>query len=705
MLLAILLYSCASIGRPEGGPRDQDPPIFISSDPKPNALNVKKNKIEILFDEIVTLKDQQSKVVVSPVQKENPVIKALGRKVTVEFRDTLKPNTTYSVDFADAIQDNNEGNPLEDFSIAFSTGDSIDSLAVSGMVLRARDLEPMQKVIVGIHSDLEDSAFQKEQFVRIGRTNSYGQFTIRNLKPGRYRIYALNDLDRDYKYSRNEDAAFLEEIIIPSTKQISTRDTLFTKKNIVDTVIDGRHTIFLPNDILLSMFNAGYSAQYLKSHERPEANKMFIKFAAHADTLPEVEILKPAKSRKDWFRMERSEHNDSLVYWLTDSNLIKSDSILVSMKYLRTDSTDNLTETTDTLAFVLKSNYKKLKQREEEKKAKEEKQRIDELKREQKKLSKQRQKEAAKKRKEEEEYNRYNKNSATGSSNDETKADIEIDSVKIDTVPKQPTLNFSINTSGQIDVYAPLLFTSTEPIDSMLQNGFHLYNFNEKDSVWNELKIDSIKLKDTYNPLIFSTEQKWEPGGSYRITVDSCSVKGIYGLWNGTAEQKFSVKNLEEYSNLYFTITPVTDSAFVELLDGSDKIVRTAPVVKGSAEFQNITPGEYYARIIIDSNGNGIWDTGNFSEKRQPEDVYYFAKPLKLKKNWDVEQSWNIFELPLDKQKSDKIKKNKPEKKKTWDETDKQKQQNTEDEEDDFMPQIYTGNKYDDYNRNNRSNR
>ena len=140
MLASILLYSCANIGRPEGGPRDMDPPIFLHSDPKPNALNVKKNKLEILFDEIITLKDQQTKVVISPVQNENPVIRANGRKVTVEFRDTLKPSTTYSVDFADAIQDNNENNPLEDFAIAFSTGDSIDSLAVSGIVLRARDL-------------------------------------------------------------------------------------------------------------------------------------------------------------------------------------------------------------------------------------------------------------------------------------------------------------------------------------------------------------------------------------------------------------------------------------------------------------------------------------------------------------------------------------------------------------------------------------
>lgn len=706
LLLAILLYSCASIGRPEGGPRDQDPPIFIGSNPKPNSLNVKKNKIELQFDEIVTLKDQQTKVVISPVQKENPVIRALGRKVTVEFRDTLKPNTTYSIDFADAIQDNNEGNPLEDFAIAFSTGESIDSLAVSGIVLRARDLEPMQKIIVGIHSDLNDSAFKTLQFARIARTNSLGQFTIRNLKPGKYRIYALNDLDRNYKYSRNEDAAFISDIIIPSTRQISTRDTLFTQKNIVDTVVDGKHTLFLPNDILLNMFNEGYNAQYLKAYERPEANKLLIKFAAKSDTLPEVNVLRPEPHRADWFRMERSECNDSLVYWLTDSSMIKSDSIVVSMKYMRTDSTDNLTLATDTLAFVLKNNYKKLKEQEAKQKAKEEKERIEELKREQKKLEKQRKKEAERKRKEAEEILKHNKNAVI----DSTKLDIKPDdtpqpsaTAKLDTLPETPKLAFSIKTSGDIEVYSPLTFISEEPIDSLRQGGFHLYNFNAKDSVWNELKIDTIKLEKPCNPLIFTSAYAWEPGGSYRITVDSCSVKGIYGLWNATQEQKFTVKNLEEYSNLYFNVTPVADSAFVELLDGSDKVIRTVPVVKGSAEFQNITPGEYYARIVLDRNGNGEWDSGNFDKKQQPEEVYYFAKPLKLKKNWDVEQTWNIYELPVDKQKPEKIKKNKPEKKKTWsDENDPSKPNGDNEDEEDFMPQIYTGNKYDDYNRNNR---
>jgi ABC-type oligopeptide transport system substrate-binding subunit len=130
-----LLCACANIGHPEGGPRDVTPPVFVGSTPKLYELNCKKNKIELQFDEIVQLKDQSKKVVVSPVQHEAPKVSALGKKVTIELRDTLKPNTTYTIDFSDAIEDNNEGNPLNDFAFAFSTGDSIDSLQISGMVL------------------------------------------------------------------------------------------------------------------------------------------------------------------------------------------------------------------------------------------------------------------------------------------------------------------------------------------------------------------------------------------------------------------------------------------------------------------------------------------------------------------------------------------------------------------------------------------
>ena len=711
MLAVLLLYSCANIGRPEGGPRDMDPPIFIASDPKPNSLNIKSNKIELTFDEIVTLDDQQNKVVVSPVQKESARISASGRKITIEFRDTLLENTTYSIDFADAIQDNNEGNPLEDFSFAFSTGDSIDTLCVSGIVLRARDLEPMQKVLVGIHSNLEDSAVRTLKFDRIARTNSLGQFTIRNLKPGTYHVFALDDTDRDYKFVRTENFAFLDEFIVPTAHTITTMDTIFTKKNLVDTVFEAQHTEFLPNDLLLSMFNEGYQSQYLKTYERPEDNKIFIKFATQADSLPQIEIIKPRPSRPDWFAMERSEKYDSLMYWLKDSTLIMSDSITLAMTYLRTDTLEQLSPTTDTLNLVLRGTYRKLKEKQREDDAKKERDRVDKIKQEWQDLSQEREKAQNHIDKEREEFLKHNPD-ATPDSPDFPVADdmsrfARLDTMLNDTMPIPKTLNFTITTSGNLDVYSPILFKTPTPLDTIIQSAFTLQIYNDEDSAWVVVDHEPVKRQYEWNPLILTMQHQWEPGGKYQLKVDTCAVRSIYGLWSSPMSASINIKGLEEYANLFIKVSPITNGAFIELLDGSDRILQTAPLIGGQAEFLNVNPGEYYARLVVDSNHNGIWDTGNYDDHLQPEEVYYFHKTLKLKKNWDVEQNWDIYELPVDKQKPDKVKKNKPDEKKNWDEEEtngkkKKKSSSTSaDEEDeydaDWVPTIYTGNKYTDY--------
>ena len=374
ILIAGLLYSCASIGRPEGGPKDIDPPLFTGSSPAPNSTNYNNSKVEINFNEYIKLKDQSTKIVVSPAQKENPIIRANGKNINIELKDTLKPNTTYVIDFSDAIQDNNEGNPIDNFSFAFSTGDTIDTLQVSGIVLNARDLEPQKEFFVGLHSCLDDSAFRTMPFERIARTNDLGQFTIRNIKPGRYHIFALKDVDRDYKFARTEDLAFLDEIIIPTTSEIETMDTTFTSQMVTDTIIKAKHTLFLPNDILLSSFNEEFKSLYLVNNERTAPHRFSIIFSAPSDSLPTLEVLKPEgyDNSKEWFVLDNSQHNDTLNYWITDSALIKSDSIQVNMRYLHTDTLDNRIFTNDTIFINVKNAKKNKKKEEEERKKREE---------------------------------------------------------------------------------------------------------------------------------------------------------------------------------------------------------------------------------------------------------------------------------------------------------------------------------------------
>lgn len=183
------------------------------------------------------------------------------------------------------------------------------------------------------------------------------------------------------------------------------------------------------------------------------------------------------------------------------------------------------------------------------------------------------------------------------------------------------------------------------------------------------------------------------------------AVTSVYGLYNGSIKAPFNVKALEEYSNLFFKIN-LTDSAFVELLDAGDNVKYTAPVKNGIVELFNINPGDYYARVVIDANGNGKWDTGKYSKHRQPEEVYYYPKKLSLKKNWDIEQSWNIYELPLDSQKPMEIKKNKP---KSYAPSKKDEDDEEDEFDTNFGNSFYTGNKYDDtrnsFNNNLKSNK
>lgn len=227
--LVSLLAGCANIGNPSGGPRDEDPPRLVSANPPPGSLGVNRTKMVLQFDELVNVKDAFSKVVVSPTSRSVPRVSSLGRKVTVEF-DSLAPNTTYTVDFADAIEDNNEANALQGFTYTFSTGQTLDSLRISGRVLGARDLEPAQGMLVGVHANLADSAFTTERLLRVAKTDDRGQFTIRGLAPGQYRVFALDDKDNDYRYAnQEEDIAFYDMVVSPTTEPAVANDTVYDK--------------------------------------------------------------------------------------------------------------------------------------------------------------------------------------------------------------------------------------------------------------------------------------------------------------------------------------------------------------------------------------------------------------------------------------------------------------------------------------------
>lgn len=621
IIAAAVMYSCANIGNPSGGPIDKTPPIFMRSNPTPNAVNVKDRKIEIFFDEIVTLKDPSTKIIVSPAQTEMPRMSALGRKVTVELVDSLLPNTTYTIDFSNSIQDNNEGNAIDNFAFAFSTGSVIDSMRVSGYVLDSRTLEPMQSVVVGLQSNLADSAFHKEKLQRVALTNDRGQFTIRNVSPGSYHIFALKDLDRDYKFGNpTEDIAFLDSIIVPSIGSREAADTVYNDLNEIDTIMRATRPAYFPNDILLSMFNEDRKSQYLANNLRVDSTRISLTFAAASDTLPSLSIVGRNDVPDQWYTLERSQTNDTLTYWIRPPHLVSADTLMVATTYLRTDTTSNLSWGTDTLKFTF-------------------------------------QRQKAKKKKK----------------NEETDSLEQIRFMEL-----HPLAN------GTQEVYAPLLLQTGTPIERYSREAFHLQRKLQNDTTFYPAEIKSIALRDsTLSRRDLMLKVDWEPGAAYTLAVDSLAMTDIYGLQTKPLKVDFNVRKMEEYGNIVFNIPAVRDSAIVELLDGTDKVALHTPVKSHRAELLNLLPGKYYARLFIDRNGNGKYDTGNYDMHLQPEETVYYPGAINLKKNWDVEQTWDIYATPIDKQKSEAIKKNKPERKK-WEKVNTEKTETDEDEENGF---------------------
>ena len=637
------MYSCANIGNPSGGPIDKTPPIFMRSNPTPNAVNVKDRKIEIFFDEIVTLKDPSTKIIVSPAQTEMPRMSALGRKVTVELVDSLLPNTTYTIDFSNSIQDNNEGNAIDNFAFAFSTGSVIDSMRVSGYVLDSRTLEPMQSVVVGLQSNLADSAFHKEKLQRVALTNDRGQFTIRNVSPGSYHIFALKDLDRDYKFGNpTEDIAFLDSIIVPSIGSREAADTVYNDLNEIDTIMRATRPAYFPNDILLSMFNEDRKSQYLANNLRVDSTRISLTFAAASDTLPSLSIVGRNDVPDQWYTLERSQTNDTLTYWIRPPHLVSADTLMVATTYLRTDTASNLSWGTDTLKFTF-------------------------------------QRQKAKKKKK----------------NEETDSLEQIRFMEL-----HPLAN------GTQEVYAPLLLQTGTPIERYSREAFHLQRKLQNDTTFYPAEIKSIALRDsTLSRRDLMLKVDWEPGAAYKLAVDSLAMTDIYGLQTKPLKVDFNVRKMEEYGNIVFNIPAVRDSAIVELLDGTDKVVLHTPVKNHRAELLNLQPGKYYARLFIDRNGNGKYDTGNYDMHLQPEETVYYPGAINLKKNWDVEQTWDIYATPIDKQKPEAIKKNKPERKK-WEKVNTEKTETDEDEENGFSdfsnpndPNLRNSNNFGNYSR------
>lgn len=610
-----MIVSCARMGQPDGGWYDDTPPRVVHTDPADKGTGVKSKKVTITFDEFIKLEDATSKVVISPPQIEPADIKASGKKIVVELKDSLMDNTTYTIDFSDAISDNNEGNPMGNYTYSFSTGERIDTFEVSGNVLDATNLEPIKGILVGLYDDLSDTVFARKPFIRVSRTDNRGRFVIRGIAPGTYRVYALQDADGNYIYSqKSEMLAFSHETFNPYAKPDIRQDTVWRDTLRIDSIIITPYTHFYPDDIVLRAFTALQTDRYLVKSERAEPNKLNFYFSYGNDSLPQLRGLN--FNCDSAFVVDSNLKNDTITYWIKDTTLINTDSLTLEARYLITDSTGTLVMQTDTLEMIPKMSYeKRMKQEEKEN---------------EKWL-----KEQEKKKKKGEAY----------------------DSI----MPLKP-LEPQISGGGTITPEQNIFFTMPTPLQKCDTSAIHLYS--KIDTLWYKSRFEWLPVPGNIKK--FELRAEWRPDIEYSLEVDSAAFVDIYGLVSKSIKQGIKVSSNDEFGSLIVNVSGQRDSAtvIVQLLGSNDNVQKEAKVVDGAAEFFYLKAGKYYLKAFVDNNDNGLWDTGDYYADLQPEDVYYYPKEVECKEKWDITIGWDLNATPVARQKPQAITKQKSEQEK-----------------------------------------
>lgn len=599
LLLGFLLHSCANRGAgPQGGPKDTIPPRILKSIPERGILNFNKQKIEILFDEIVLLEKMHEKVIVSPPQKTNASIKAYGKKVIVQFNDSIKPGTTYVVDFSDAIVDNNEKNPLENYSFSFSSGPLIDTLRISGHLIDAETLNPCAGVLVGAHIDLNDTAFTTKPFDVVAKTDANGYFCIKNAQEGsRYRLYALKDINGNYIFdTKDEMIAFQDTIFAPIFWTEERNDTVMIDSLTIDTIYSYRIPVFRPNDIVLKMFQEYAPMQKFIKAERKLPYKFDLYFNSKLDTIP---LLRPLNfSFTDNYILQKSKNIDTLSFWITDSLTWSIDTLAFELYHPKTDSMGIIQIEMDTIKLPVKAEIKQ--------------------------------------------------NSESSSKNSQKRGKKKDEEDK----PRIEFLQMKTNLKSYFDVYRPIELSFDTPIKNFDASMLHLEI--KKDTLWQPIviNVESDSIKKT-----FSINHEWIPEKEYMLTVDSAAFYEYYGKHTNKFSMKFRIRSLEDYANLYVILTNFTGKEHILLLNKKEEIVREKKAEKETS-FEYLEPGEYYMKLYIDENENGKWDVGEYDKLKQAEDVYFFPSKIVLRAFWDVEEEWNYTYRPLLRQKPVELIKN-----------------------------------------------
>ena len=531
LFLVFLVFSfsqCAKKGRPDGGPKDEDAPLFVTANPPYETINFDKKEINIYFNEYIKLKDLRKQLIVSPpLNPANPsLISPQGspsKFINIKILDTLKDNSTYIFDFGNSVQDNNEANILERFKYVFSTGSYIDSLNLSGNVknsFKSESVEDIKLLLYRLDSSYTDSAVynRKPDYVTSSLDSSNYQFT--NLRKGNYLLVALNDERSDYIFN-------------PKTDKIGfLKDTITLPR---DSIISDPISIF--KEELPYIFRRGKEIR---------KGQLIFGYQGKPKNL-KVETLSPVPDNFQTIIFPE-KGKDTVNLW---HSLIDKDSLVFKIS-------NNTVYDTVTVKLRKK----------------------------------------------------------------------ELDSLKVNDI-----------TGGVLNLKDTLFFTTNNPVVKIDTSRIV---FKHTDSISFPYKT-FISKKESKIGFLFEKKQK-KP---YKVNLYPNALTDIFNTTNDTISSLFRTRGTEDYGEISITVQNSKNiPVIIQLTDSNDAtVVQETSSKNKKISFNLLIPKKYKIRIIYDLNRNGIWDTGNYLDKRQPEHVEYFPEVQEVRANWLLPIVLNIKEL------------------------------------------------------------
>ena len=600
-LCVIILFAgafftrCASIGTPSGGPRDSIPPVVLGAMPELYTTQFNDDKIYITFNEYVQLKDQQKELYTSPQMKKPPKLLLRGKNLIVELvKDSLLPNTTYAIEFGATVADNNEGNPLHGLRYVFSTGDSIDSMLMSGYTEDSHKGDSLGRAFIYFfeadsiekHEEYDSTMF-KYKPSKIARSQKNGIFIAQNLKPVNYRVYAFWDSNDNQTYEPSIDkVGFLDEEYNP--QQMPPFAMWYDSLR--------RYPSADPQLYFRMFQDVSFARQNLQESKRTDCHRIELQFSA---ANPEIRELTIDGVPNDKIIIEpMTRGRDTLALWLNVPSESLPDTLHTHITYLKHDSVRVLQEHNEDLKLV----WRLIETREQE--------------RERERLEKEKKK-----------------------AEDEGREWIE---------PERPSKFQFDNLSKSIEVipdeYITLGFAT--PLTRFDSTRFELISWGEQKDT---LKESIIFMPDSISPRKWHLKSKWVKERKYQLHIPTDALADITGEGNDSLDINIDVADIDKFATLVLDVKPVAvgDEYLLQITDDKGKLVREIQHLgAGKHTISYIPAQDLKMRIIEDKNRNGRWDGGNMVERRQSERAEFYKNDQE-EELFTTKTGWE-FEFTLD---------------------------------------------------------